>query len=120
MTDPSVPPPEELRVSPDRRTLTVRLEGGATDVFPAELLRVLSPSAEVQGHSPDQRVTVAGKKDVAIADIRPIGHYAIRIVFDDGHDSGLFTWSYLARLGRERDRLWRDYLAELSAKGLKR
>lgn len=112
--------PEEIRVSKDRRSLTVVLAGGGTDVFPAEMLRVLSPSAEVQGHSPEQRVTVGGKKDVTIADIKPIGHYAIRIVFDDGHDTGIFTWSYLATLGRERDLRWQAYLDELRAKGLRR
>ncbi|KQT54119.1 hypothetical protein ASG43_00340 [Aureimonas sp. Leaf454] len=112
--------PEEIRVSPDRRILTVRLPGGASDQFPAEMLRVMSPSAEVQGHGPDQRVTVGGKAEVAIRDIIPVGHYAIRIVFDDGHDTGLFTWAYLATLGRERDQRWQAYLDELRAKGLRR
>lgn len=112
--------PEEIRVSKDRRILTIRLSGGATDAFPAEMLRVLSPSAEVQGHSPAQRVTVAGKSDVAIADVKPVGHYAIRIVFDDGHDTGLFTWAYLAELGRDRDARWQAYLDDLKAKGLRR
>ena len=112
--------PQEIRVSKDRRTLTVRLADGATDTFPAEMLRVLSPSAEVQGHSAAQRVTVGGKKDVGIANIVPIGHYAIRIVFDDGHDTGLFTWTYLAELGRDGERLFAAYLDELKAKGLRR
>ena len=112
--------PAEIRVSKDRRTLTVVLPGGATDLFPAEMLRVLSPSAEVQGHSPEGRVTVAGKRDVAIRDVLPVGHYAIRIVFDDGHDSGLFTWNFLASLGRDRDARWQSYLADLKAKGLRR
>ncbi|MCB8839228.1 gamma-butyrobetaine hydroxylase-like domain-containing protein [Aurantimonas sp. VKM B-3413] len=119
MTESS-PAPEELRVGADRRTLVVVFPGGARDEFSAEFLRVLSPSAEVQGHSPDQRKTVGGKKDVAIANILPIGHYAIRIVFSDGHDSGIYTWSYLAELGREKDERWRAYLEELKAKGLKR
>ena len=112
--------PEEIRISKDRRTLTVRLAGGGSDAFAAEMLRVLSPSAEVQGHSAEQRVTVGGKQDVAIANILPIGHYAIRIVFDDGHDTGIFTWSYLAELGRTRDERWQAYLEELRAKGLRR
>lgn len=112
--------PRELLVSRDRRTLTVTHADGARDELPAEMLRVLSPSAEVQGHSPDQRVTVGGKRDVAIQDIRPIGHYAVRIVFDDGHDSGLFTWRYLATLGAEHEARWSAYLAELEAKGLRR
>ena len=112
--------PQEIRVSPDRRTLTLVLAGGATDALPAEMLRVLSPSAEVQGHSPDQRKTVGGKREVTIADIKPIGNYAIRIVFSDGHDTGIFTWSYLGTLGREKDERWQAYLEELRAKGLKR
>lgn len=112
--------PRELRVSKDRRQLTVRHADGATDVFAAELLRVLSPSAEVQGHSPDQRVTVAGKRDVAIADLVPIGHYAVRIVFDDGHDTGIFTWTFFAELGPAQEDRWRAYLRELSTKGLSR
>jgi DUF971 family protein len=116
----TTPAPDEIRVSKDRRTLTVVLAGGATDVFPAEMLRVMSPSAEVQGHSKAQRVTVGGKLEVGIRDIVPIGHYAIRIVFDDGHDTGIFTWAYLADLGRERDTRWSAYLAELAEKGLRR
>ena len=116
----ATPAPQEIRVSKDRRTLTLRLTDGASDVFSAEMLRVLSPSAEVQGHSAEQRVTVGGKSDVGIANIVPIGHYAIRIVFDDGHDTGLFTWAYLAELGRDRDQRWGAYLEELKAKGLRR
>lgn len=113
-------PPTELRVSKDRKLLTVTFDGEAPMPLSAEMLRVLSPSAEVQGHSPDQRVTVAGKKDVAIARIEPVGNYAVRIVFDDGHETGLYTWSYLATLGRERERRWRDYLRALEEKGMSR
>ncbi len=112
--------PEELRISPDRRTLLIVWKGGSRDELPAEMLRVMSPSAEVQGHAPDQRVTVGGKRAVAIRDVLPIGHYAVRIVFDDGHDSGLFTWSYLSELGANRDARWQTYLDELAAKGLRR
>lgn len=112
--------PEEIRVSKDRRTLTLRMRGGDADALSAEMLRVMSPSAEVQGHSPDQKVTVPGKCDVAIANVVPVGHYAVRIVFDDGHDSGIFTWNYLTTLVRERDERWNAYLAELQAKGLSR
>jgi len=119
MNQPAMPP-EEIRVSPDRRSLVLVLPGGARDGFSAELLRVLSPSAEVQGHSPEQRKTVGGKKDVAIRDIVPVGHYAIRIVFSDGHDTGIYTWTYLAELGREKNERWQAYLDELQAKGLKR
>ena len=113
-------PPTDIRVSPDRRLLKLRWAEGEQDELTAELLRVRSPSAEVQGHSPDQRRTVGGKRDVAISDIRPVGHYAIRIVFDDGHDSGLFTWRFLAQLSREREKSWSAYLQELSEKGLSR
>jgi len=86
----------------------------------AELLRVMSPSAEVQGHSKEQRVTVGGKKNVKIRELRGVGNYAVRIVFDDGHDTGLFTWSYLHMLSLQKDKRWGDYLAELKAKGLSR
>lgn len=88
--------------------------------LPAELLRVLSPSAEVQGHSPEQRVTVPGKRNVAISRIEPTGNYAVRIVFDDGHDTGIFTWNYLHELGHEKAQRWQSYLDELAAKGLSR
>ncbi len=112
--------PSELRVSKDRKTLTVTFPAHQPFVIAAELLRVTSPSAEVQGHSPEQKVTVPGKRDVEISRIEPIGNYAVRIVFSDGHDSGLFTWAYLHTLGHEKDQKWQDYLDELSAKGLSR
>ncbi|GAB4348908.1 MAG: DUF971 domain-containing protein [Oricola sp.] len=112
--------PTELRVSRDRRTLVVTFNSGESFELSAEMLRVMSPSAEVQGHSPDQRVTVGGKKNVAIAEMAPVGNYAVRIVFDDRHDTGIFSWSYLARLGRDRDDLWKAYLEELAEKGLSR
>lgn len=111
--------PCELRVSKDRRVMTI-VFADETFALPAEMLRVLSPSAEVQGHSPEQRVTVGGKRDVLIADIVPTGHYAARIVFSDGHDTGIFTWSYLQTLGREQANRWNVYLDELSRKGLSR
>ena len=86
----------------------------------AEMLRVMSPSAEVQGHSPDQRVTVAKKRNVKIRDLQPVGNYAVKIAFDDGHDTGLFTWSYLQLLGREKDQRWSAYLRDMEQKGLSR
>ena len=113
-------PPSELRVSRDRKLLTVSFPDEEPMQFSAEMLRVLSPSAEVQGHSPEQRVTVAGKRNVAISQIEPIGNYAVRIVFDDSHATGLYSWSYLARLGREREKLWQDYLRELEEQGRSR
>jgi len=112
--------PTELRVSKDRRLLTVTFPGANVYHLSAEMLRVLSPSAEVQGHSPEQRVTVPGKRDVAIRDIVPTGNYAARIVFDDGHETGIFTWTYLEELGREKEARWQAYLDEIEAKGLSR
>ncbi|MBE7185297.1 MAG: DUF971 domain-containing protein [Methylobacterium mesophilicum] len=111
--------PTEIRASKDRRLLTVSF-GAESFALPAEMLRVFSPSAEVQGHSPEQRVTVGGKRDVTISRIEPTGNYAIRIAFDDGHDTGIFTWNYLAMLGREKDQRWEVYLTELAEKGLTR
>jgi DUF971 family protein len=112
--------PKELRVSKDRRLLTVTFPGHAPFELPAEMLRVLSPSAEVQGHSPEQRVTVPGKRNVAISKIEPVGNYAVRIVFDDFHDTGIFTWDYLHTLGHEKVMRWQSYLDELEQKGLSR
>lgn len=113
-------PPKELRVSPDRRLMTVIFDNHAPIELDAEMLRVLSPSAEVQGHSPEQRVTVPGKRLVEIARLEPVGNYAVRVCFSDGHDTGIFTWVYLHTLGHEKERLWQDYLAELDSKGLSR
>jgi DUF971 family protein len=116
----SDPWPTELKVDKDRRLLTVAFDDGASFALPAELLRVMSPSAEVQGHSPEERVTVPGKKAVRILRIEPVGNYAARIVFDDGHDTGLYTWTYLRELGENREERFQDYLAELAAKRLSR
>ena len=114
------PWPTEIRLHKDRRTLSVRFDDGAAFDLPAEMLRVLSPSAEVQGHTPEQRQTVGGKRDVTIAALEPIGNYAVKINFDDGHNTGLFSWSYLRQLGDERESRWSDYLNELAAKGMSR
>jgi DUF971 family protein len=112
--------PTELRVSKDRRSLTVTFDDGRRISLPAEMMRVLSPSAEVQGHGPGQKVTVPGKRNVAIATITATGNYAVRIGFDDGHDSGIFTWSYLLELGEKGDELFAQYERELAEKGLSR
>ncbi|MBM2711729.1 DUF971 domain-containing protein [Mesorhizobium caraganae] len=112
--------PKELRVSKDRKLLSVTFPGHLPFELPAELLRVASPSAEVQGHSPEQRVTVPGKRNVAILKIEPVGNYAVRITFDDFHDTGIFTWNYLHTLGHEKEERWNAYLAELQEKGLSR
>ncbi|MFZ2102667.1 MAG: DUF971 domain-containing protein [Oricola sp.] len=119
MTDTAIWP-TELRVSKDRRELTVAFNSGDTYTVSAEMLRVMSPSAEVQGHSAEQRVTVGGKQNVAIMEMKPVGNYAVRIAFDDMHDTGIFTWTYLHALGAEKDRLWNAYLDELKEKGLSR
>ena len=112
--------PTELRLDKDKRVLTVTFEDGKSFSLPAELLRVLSPSAEVQGHSEAQRVTVAGKKTVCITRIEPVGNYAVRIVFDDGHDTGLFVWEYLRELGENKETRWQGYLNDLATKRLSR
>jgi DUF971 family protein len=114
------PWPTELRLDKDKRVLTVDFDDGESFSLPAELLRVLSPSAEVQGHSDAQRVTVAGKRNVRILRIEPVGNYAARIVFDDGHDTGLFVWEYLRELGENQAARWQAYLADIAAKGLAR
>ena len=112
--------PSELRVSRDRKTLTVSFKTGERFELAAEYLRVLSPSAEVQGHSPDQKKTVHGKQRVEIMQVVPMGNYAVKIVFDDMHDSGIYSWDYLMKLGRDEEVLWAGYLAEIEAKGLTR
>ena len=112
--------PTELRLHKDRKTLTVTF--GAAEHFDlsAEYLRVKSPSAEVQGHSADERKTVPGKRDVGIIEVLPVGNYAVRLVFDDLHSTGIFGWDYLRDLGRNRPRYWQDYLDELASKNLTR
>jgi ATP-binding protein involved in chromosome partitioning len=112
--------PPRLEIGKDKGELAVAFEGARPFTLSAEMLRVMSPSAEVQGHSPEQRVTVARKKNVKIKELRPVGNYAVRIVFDDGHDTGLYAWSYLQQLDRERDQRWAEYLSALAQKGLSR
>ncbi|MBB4405955.1 MULTISPECIES: gamma-butyrobetaine hydroxylase-like domain-containing protein [Agrobacterium tumefaciens complex] len=112
--------PTELLVSKDRRELTVSFDDGSVYRLGAEMLRVLSPSAEVQGHGPGQKVTVPGKRNVAIRSMVATGNYAVRIVFDDGHDSGIYTWKYLKGLGETGDALFADYERQLAEKGLSR
>lgn len=102
------------------RTLEVRFADGSVFRLPAEFLRVHSPSAEVQGHGPGPGVLVGGKQEVAITRLEPVGHYALQITFSDGHDSGLFGFDYLYRLGREQDTLWQRYLDRLAEAGQSR
>ena len=110
----------KLALSDGSAALDVSFEDGRAYTLSAEMLRVMSPSAEVQGHSPDQRVTVAGKRNVKISSLEPVGNYAVKIVFDDGHSTGLYAWTYLDSLGKEKTARWAAYEAELSKKGLSR
>jgi DUF971 family protein len=114
------PWPTEIRLSKDRRMLTVSFDNGESHALLAEYLRVFSPSAEVQGHSPEQRQTVAGKAKVEIIRVEPVGNYAVKLHFDDLHNTGIYAWSYLLKLGREHGQLWAGYLEDLAAKGLSR
>ena len=112
--------PSELRLSDKGRQLRVAFDDGTMYDLSAEMLRVMSPSAEVQGHSAAERKLVSGKRNVAITEIIPTGNYAVRLVFDDMHQTGIYTWTYLHELGADASRRWADYLAELQAKGLTR
>jgi DUF971 family protein len=116
----SNPWPTELRLHKERKLLAVTFDSGESFALTAEYLRVRSPSAEVQGHSPSERRTVAGKRDVQILELHPVGNYAVRLVFDDRHSTGIFTWDYLFELGRNREKYWSEYLGELAAKNLSR
>jgi len=115
-----MPTPTEIRLNRAEKRLEIDFDDGSRFAFPAEFLRVESPSAEVQGHGPHERRTVPGKRSVGITGLEPVGHYAIRILFDDGHDTGIFSWDYMYRLGREQGQRWRDYLAALASQGLSR
>jgi DUF971 family protein len=112
--------PNELRLLKDRRALRVAFDDGADFELSAEYLRVMSPSAEVRGHSPSERKTVSGKRNVEIIAVEPVGNYAVKLRFDDLHDTGIYGWDYLYELGAKQTETWQDYLAELDAKGLSR
>jgi len=112
--------PSELRLNAERTALRVTFNSGLSESLPAELLRVTSPSAEVQGHSPDERKLVPGKRQVFIRAVEQVGNYAVKLVFSDGHDTGLYTWAYLYNLAQKKDEVWEGYLKELSAAGLSR
>ena len=116
----TAPWPTEIRLTKAKDELVVAFDDGGTFELPAEMLRVMSPSAEVQGHAPEQRVLLGGKKNVRITGVEPIGNYAVRLQFDDGHNTGLYTWAYLHRLGSQRIKLWSAYLDELKAAGKSR
>jgi len=114
------PWPTAISLNPEKNTLSVEFDTGDVFHLAAELLRVESPSAEVQGHSASQKTTPAGKRKVKITAIKPVGHYAVRLVFSDGHDSGIFTWETLFRYGRDSADLMAEYLARLEEKRLSR
>ncbi len=114
------PRPVDVALHTRSRELELNYGDGESYRLSCEFLRVLSPSAEVKGHGPGQEVLQTGKQNVAITAIRPVGNYALQLVFDDGHDSGLFSWDYLYRLCRERDALWQDYLDRLQQAGASR
>lgn len=107
----------EIKLRQRSRVLEVSFQDGSRFELPFEFLRVHSPSAEVQGHSPEQRVLVLGKQDVGIRSVEPVGQYAVKLSFDDGHDTGLYTWKYLHQLGSQREQLWSDYLARVERAG---
>jgi DUF971 family protein len=119
-TTQSRPWPTEIRLKKSERVLEVDFDDGTSFAVPAELLRVESPSAEVQGHGAGQKKTVPGKRMIAINQVEPVGSYAVRLIFSDGHDSGLFTWDYLYELGRDADARMNAYISALEEKGLSR
>ena len=120
MIDDTAVWPTELRLDAGKTTLHIAFDDGRSYALPAELLRVMSPSAEVQGHSPAQRVTVGGKRSVRIRSLTAVGNYAVQIAFSDGHDTGYYRWTYLRELGEHQGERWTAYEAELAAKGLVR
>ena len=114
------PWPLEIRLKRVEKALEIDFDDDATFRYPAELLRVESPSAEVQGHTPSQKVTLAGKRNVGITELEQVGNYAVRVIFDDGHSTGIYSWPYLYRLGSEQSSIWQAYLDALTTQGLTR
>jgi len=112
--------PTQIVLHQKSKMLELAFDDGAHFQLPFEFLRVMSPSAEVKGHGPGQEVLQVGKRNVLLTDVEPVGSYAIKLVFDDGHDSGLYTWDYLHRLGSSQEALWQDYLRQLEAAGASR
>jgi DUF971 family protein len=120
MNDSTGPRPTEIKVRRAEKALEIAFDDGTAFSLPAEYLRVESPSAEVQGHGPGQKILVAGRRHVGIADVEAVGNYAIRIMFDDLHDTGIFSWRYLYQLGEEHDTRWPEFLSAVEAAGLSR
>jgi DUF971 family protein len=117
---PGSPTPTALTVHSQSRVLEIAFSDGAEFRIPFELMRIYSPSAEVQGHGPGQEILQTGKREVNVVELEPIGNYAVKPVFSDGHESGIFSWDYLYHLGAEQDRLWDDYQRRLQAAGVDR
>jgi len=118
--DRNTPMPQDITVHGSSRVLEIAFSDGQTFRIPFELMRVYSPSAEVQGHGPGQEVLQTGKRDVQIVALEPVGNYAVQPTFSDGHDSGIYSWDYLYFLGAQQQQLWADYEARLQAAGLDR
>jgi len=118
--DKESPQPESINLHKKSRILEIKFSDGQNFELSCELLRVYSPSAEVQGHGPGQSVLQTGKEKVSIDKIEPVGHYAVKLIFDDGHATGLYSWAYLYKLGKEKDALWEDYLQALNDAGHQR
>jgi DUF971 family protein len=118
--DATTPAPTTIKLHQQSRVLEIAFADGRTFRLPCELLRVYSPSAEVRGHGPGQEVLQIGKRDVGIKDVEPVGHYAIRPTFSDGHDTGIYSWDYLYDLGDRQDELWQRYLERMAAAGASR
>ncbi len=114
------PQPESINLHQKSRILEITFSDGQNFELSCELLRVYSPSAEVKGHGPGQSVLQTGKENVSITRIEPVGHYAVKLIFDDGHETGLYSWAYLYELGENKDALWKDYLQGLSDAGYQR
>jgi DUF971 family protein len=112
--------PVEITLHQQSREMEMAFAGGSRYRFPYEFLRTHSPSAEVRGHGPGQEVLQTGKQDVSVLGVEPVGSYAMKIIFDDGHDSGLYTWEYLRHLGGNQDRLWQEYLHRINEAGASR
>ena len=120
MPDPKTPQPTEIKLHQTSRVLEIAFADGRTFKLPYEYLRVYSPSAEVRGHGPGQEVLQVGKREVTIKEVEAVGHYAIRPLFSDGHDTGIYSWDYLYGLGDEQDELWQRYLERLQRAGASR
>ena len=118
--DPRAAIPTEIKLHQSSRLLELTFADGSSYRLPYEFLRVYSPSADVRGHGPGQETLQVGKREVTITEVEPVGHYAIRPKFSDGHDTGIYSWEYLYGLGRDQETLWRQYLAEIEKRGLKR